>query len=423
MYQTLEISPGVTLRCIQNSRFKQGVLSVQFLRPMDKEEAALNALIPDVLLRGCAAAPDLQQITARLDDLYGASVGALLRRIGDYQTTGLACGFIEDRFALPGDRVLEPMIKFLGQLLLEPVTEKGGFYREYVSGEKKNLISALEAQLSDKQAYASGKLLKNMCRGDSFAVPRLGGIAQVRRITAAAAYAHYQKVLRESPVEIFYVGTASMERVAALLQPIFHRIPREVSALPPQTALKPAVESHKSETMDIAQAKIAMGFVTPITNADPRFAAMQLLNTIFGAGMTSKLFVQVREKRSLCYAIGSGYYSSKGLVTVHAGIDTARFEETKAAVLEQLNACQRGEISQQELDAAKAAVLSGLRAVYDGPGAMESFFSTTAISGVDRSPERYAEEVWAVQIEDVVAAANTLRFHSSFFLKGEGQHE
>jgi hypothetical protein len=203
MYQTLEISHGVTLRCIQNSRFKQGVLSIQFLRPMDKEEAALNALLPDVLLRGCAAAPDLQQITARLDDLYGASVGALVRRIGDYQTTGLACGFIEDRFALPGDRVLEPMIKFLGQLLLEPVTEKGGFCREYVSGEKKNLISALEAQLSDKQAYASGKLLKNMCRGDSFAVPRLGGIAQVRRITAAAAYAHYQKVLRESPVEIF----------------------------------------------------------------------------------------------------------------------------------------------------------------------------------------------------------------------------
>ena len=127
MYQTFEISPGVTLRCIQSNRFKQGVLSVQFLRPMCREEAALNALIPDVLLRGCKVAPDLQQITARLDDLYGASVGALVRRIGDYQTTGLACGFIEDRFAMPGDRVLEPMIEFLGQLLLEPVTEMALF--------------------------------------------------------------------------------------------------------------------------------------------------------------------------------------------------------------------------------------------------------------------------------------------------------
>ena len=419
MYQTLEIAPGVRLHCLHSSRFKQGVLSVQFLRRMDKNEAALNALVPDILLRGCQSAPDLQSITARLDDLYGASVGAQVRRIGDYQTTGLACGFIDDRFALPGDRVLEPMIRFLGQLLLQPVTEKGSFCREYVSGEKKNLISALEAQLSDKQAYASGKLLKYMCRGDSFEVPRLGGIPQVKRITAAAAYDHYQKVLQESPVEIFYVGAAPAMQVADLLMPIFARLPRRVQPLPPQTILQPAKESHRSETMDISQAKLAMGFVTEITNRDTRFAAMQLLNTIFGAGMTSKLFVQVREKKSLCYAIGSGYYSSKGLVTVHAGIDTGRFEETKAAILDQLTACQNGEITQQELENARQTVLSGLRAVYDGPGAMESYFSTAALSGLERSPEQYAEEIRVVTLSEVVEAAETVRFHSSFFLKGE----
>ncbi len=420
MYQSVELFPGVALRCIQSSRFKQGVLSLQFLRPMSREEAALNALLPDILLRGCSAAPDLQRITARLDDLYGASVGAQVRRIGDYQTTGLACGFIEDRFALPGDRVLEPMVEFMGQLLLEPVTEKGAFCREYVSGEKKNLISALEAQLSDKQAYAVGKLLKNMCRGDSFAVPRLGGIPQVRKVTAKGLYDHYQKVLRESPVEIFYVGTADVDRVAALLRPIFARLPREnVLTLPPQTALTPARPSHKSEKMDISQAKLAMGFVTPITSADPRFAAMQLFNSIFGAGMTSKLFVQLREMRGLCYAIGSAYYAGKGLLTVSAGIDSSRVEETKEAVLQQLQLCREGHISQQELDNAKAAVLSGLRAVYDSPGAMESFFSTTALSGLNRSPERYAQEIRAVTVADVVAAAGSVGFHSSFFLEGE----
>ena len=422
MYQTLELFPGVTLRCMQSSRFKQGVLSVQFLRPMCREEAALNALLPDILLRGCESAPDLQQITARLDDLYGAAVGAQVRRIGDYQTTGLACGFIEDRFALPGDRVLEPMVEFLGQLLLCPVTERGGFCREYVRSEKKNLIAALEAQLSDKQAYASGKLLKNMCKGDSYAVPRLGEIAQVKKITAASAYAHYKKVLAESPVEIFYVGAASIDQVAQLLTPVFSKLERAVQELPPQTALTPAAPSHKMQTMEVSQAKLAMGFVTPITGEDPRFAAMQLLNTIFGAGMTSKLFVQVREKKGLCYAIGSGYYSSKGLITVHAGIDSDRVEEAKAAVLEQLQACQAGQITQQELENAKAAVLSGLRAVYDSPGAMESFFSTSILSGMGRTPERYADEIRAVQISDVVESAKTVRFHSSFFLRGE-QHE
>lgn len=422
MVEILELFPGITLRCIRTDRFKQGVLSVQFVRQMCREEAAMNALIPEILLRGCEAAPDLRQITARLDDLYGAAVGAQVRRVGDCQTTGLGCRFIEDRFAMTGDRVLEPMVEFLGQLLMTPVKENGSFSREFVCSEKRNLISALEAQRNDKQAYASGKLLKNMCRGDSFAVPRLGEISDVRRITARSAYAHYQKILQESPVEVFYVGSASAERVAALLRPLFGQLQRHVVPLPPRSAFVPGKKSRRSEVMEVAQAKLAMGFVTPITYEDPQFAAMQLCNSIFGAGMTSKLFMNVREKRSLCYAIGSGYYGSKGLMTVSAGIDTCRFEETVQAILQQLSACRQGDITPQELAAAKESVLSGLRAIYDSPGAMESFFSTAAISGLNRTPERYAEEIRAVTVEDVVAAAKTVTFHSSFFLKG-ADHE
>ena len=73
MNQTLSLGPGIRLRCIPDSRFKQGCLSVQLVRPMAKEEAAMNALLPAVLLRGSRLHPDIRSITGRLDDLYGAS--------------------------------------------------------------------------------------------------------------------------------------------------------------------------------------------------------------------------------------------------------------------------------------------------------------------------------------------------------------
>ena len=98
MYETYFLPGGITLRCIRAERFKQSCLSVQLLRPMKKEEAALNALLPAVLLRGSKNYPDLKRITEKLDDLYGASVGTLVRRIGDYQSTGFYCGFIDDRY-------------------------------------------------------------------------------------------------------------------------------------------------------------------------------------------------------------------------------------------------------------------------------------------------------------------------------------
>lgn len=422
MLETIELFPGIRLHCIQSDRFKQGVLSIYFLRPMRREEAAKNALIPEILLRGCQTAPDLRQITARLDDLYGASVSAQVRRLGNVQTVGMSCYFVDDRFALPGDRVLEPMADFLKQMLTAPVLENGCFCREFVSGEKRNLISAIEAQRNDKQAYAVAKLLENMCKGDDFSVPRLGEISQVRKLTAQAVFDHYRQLLRESPVEIFYVGAASAQQVAQWMSTFFADVERGAVIVPQKKPFVPAKPSHRSQRQDIAQGKLAMGFVTPITHDDSRFAAMQVCNNIFGAGMNSKLFANLREKRSLCYVIGSGFYSSKGLMTVHAGIDTCRFEETRDGVLEQLELCKQGQISQQEMTAAKEMALSGLRSVYDSPGAMEMYFSSSVIGGMDRTPETHIAEIQAVTMEDVVDAARTVTYHSSFFLKG-ADHE
>lgn len=418
MYQTLSLFPGVTLRAIQSDRFKQGVLSIAFLRPMCAQEAACNALIPAVLLRGCEQAPDLRRITARLDDLYGASVSAQVSRIGDCQTTGFLCSFIDDRFAMPGDRVLEPMIELVGQLLLHPLREADGFCAKYVRGEKRNLIAALEARRNDKQVYATDRLIRTMCRGDSFAVPRLGTVSAVRRISAPAAYAHYQTLLHESPIEIFYVGSADAERVAAAFRPIFAHLRRTVAPFAPRGEFVPARESHRTEVMDIAQGKLAMGFVTPITDRDPRFAAMQLCNAVFGAGQTSKLFMQVREKSALCYDIGSSYYASKGVVLVHAGTDSARADEVRQAVCRQLEECQTGNITQEELENARETFLSALRTVYDSPEAIRSYFASWAVNDTHRTPEQYARELCAVTLADVVDAARTLRLHSSFTLKG-----
>ncbi len=419
MQETLEILPGIRLRCCKASRFKQAALSIQFVSPMAEETAALNALLPAVLLRGCRAYTDIQPITEHLDDLYGASVGALVRRIGDYQTTGLYCGFIEDRFALAGDEILAPMIDFARQLLLEPLMEDGAFCNEFVESEKKNLISTIESQRSDKRAYAAARLLENMCAGDSYAIPRLGTVPQVQAIDREKLYVHYRKLLRESPVELFYVGSGEAEQVAALLRPVFAPLERSVLPIPAQTAFRGGTGSHESESMEVAQGKLCLGFTTPITNQDSRFAAMQLCNSIFGGGMQNKIFNRIREELSLCYEIASGYYGSKGILTVGAGIDFDKREAVQAEILGQLQAMQTGSISQQELAAAKESILSSLRAIFDSPGAVESFFSTAALSGLGRDPQQYGRQIQAVTVQDVVEAACSISLHSSFFLKGD----
>ncbi|MBQ6720106.1 MAG: insulinase family protein [Oscillospiraceae bacterium] len=421
MIKTIELSPGIELRCCRDSRFKQGCLSFQIVRPMLADENAMNALVPSILLRGTRRYGDLRAITGRLDELYGAAVSTIVRRVGDYQTTGLYCSFMDDRFALPGDAVLEPMLAFLTELLLDSPLEDGGFLPAFVESEKKNLIATIESELNDKRAYAMGKLLRTMCREDAFGLPRLGETAQVAAIDPVQLYTHYRKILRESQIQIFYVGSAEDRTVAELLQPLLQRLERSFVPLAPQTPFRPCQGVDTVETMEVSQGKLCMGFTSPITNRMKEFPAMQVLNTIFGSGMTSKLFLNIREKMSLCYSIGSGYYGTKGIVTVSAGIDFDKEEVTREAVLRQLQACQEGDISEEELTAARQAILSSLRAVHDSPSGIEGYYATAALSGMGLAPAEYMAAVEAVTKAQVVAAANSLRLHTTYFLKGGSQ--
>jgi predicted Zn-dependent peptidase len=313
------------------------------------------------------------------------------------------------------------VIRFLGELLLTPKLDDGGFDRDFVSGEKKNLIATIESELNDKRAYAMGKLLRTMCRADSFGVPRLGDKERVAEIDAKTLYTHYRRILRESAIELFYVGSCDGAQVAALLKDMLAPVDRAYEALHAQTAFHDGGSSEAEEQMDTAQSVLCMGFVTPITSASSNFAAMQVLNVIFGGGMTSKLFQQVREKRSLCYAIGSGYYASKGIMTVSAGIDREKRDEVHQEVLNQLDACRRGEITEKELQAAKDQVALALRTVCDNPSRLDDFHLGNAVLGREVTPEELRVQNDALTAADLADAANALTLDTVFFLRGEAE--
>ena len=418
MIHTFELFPGVTLRCYPDDRFKHSCLSLQLVRPMCREEAAFNALLPAVLLRGCGSCPDLRDITLRLDDLYGASVGTLVRRVGDYQTTGFFASFVEDRYAMEGDAVLAPMVAFLGELLLDPVLEEGVFLRDFVEGEKKNLISTIESQLNDKRAYAMEQMMRRMCKEDTFGLSRLGEKEDVAAITPETLFDHYQKILGTSRIDVFYVGSAPAQQVADLVKALLGDIPRNYVNLPEQTGFHTCPGGSYEEQMEVSQGKLCMGFTSPVTIRDEGFVAMQLLNMIFGGGMTSKLFMHIREKLSLCYAIGSGYHGAKGIFSVSAGIDSGKKDQVQEEILKQLEACRRGEISQEELNAAKQALRASLLSTPDAPASLEGYYASAALSGLLLTPEAYITAVEQVTVEQVAEAARLLELHTVYFLKG-----
>ncbi len=417
MTTNIVLSPGVTLRVLPTDKFKTACFSINFLREHTKEDAPLDALLPSVLLRATEKYPDIQKITMRLDELYGASFGTLVRRKGDVKLTGFYADFIEDDFLPDGENVFQNMVDFAEEVLLHPYLENGCFCERYVEGEKQNLINAIDANLNDKRAYAVRKMLGIMCKNEAYGIPRLGYSKDVVSITTPQLWAHYQQVLSTSRVEIFYAGRQSPEKVADAFRPLFKNREAHFPALATKVVSEVTEVKEISEAMDITQGKLVIGLRSGITGESCEYASMLLLNAVYGAGMTSKLFNNVREKLSLCYYASSSFDKYNGVMLISSGIAFENYEPAKQAILGELDACKRGEITNEELALAKSQVLSSLKMAMDAPNRLDDYYIGMAIKNCDDIPV-LMEQIAALGVKELSETAQKLKLDTIFFLKG-----
>lgn len=174
------------------------------------------------------------------------------------------------------------------------------------------------------------------------------------------------------------------------------------------------------DNLDVNQGKLILGFRTGGGFQDVSTVAKGLLfNAIFGGTTNSKLFLHVREKLSLCYFANSSLAQNKGLLQVYSGVEFSNFQKAAEEILAQLSACQKGEISPDELEAARRSVVGSLRTTLDAQGRLEEYWLNRAVSGTRFAPEELAEAVKAVSREDVVQVAQRVQLDSVYTLRGK----
>ena len=418
MNHRTEILPGVYLTAVQSDKFKTGCFSLNLLRPMKKEEAAANALIPSVLLRGSETCPDIASISAKLDELYGASVGTLVRKKGEVQLVGFYCDYVQDEYV--DEPVFAPVMAFLAELLLNPRLENGAFPEAVVDSEKLNLENAMLSRINDKRTYAASQLIRTMCAGQPYGIPRIGEPEDLKNITAKSLYAHYWDLLATSRVELFYMGSLSPEAVTKVLQAALAELPRAEVFVPVGTTPAPQARpvQEKTERLDVTQGKLSLGFFTDITAKDPRYPALVLAATVFGGGATSKLFTNVREKMSLCYYASASFEKFKGVLSVSSGVEFSKLETAKTEILRQLEACKAGDITDNELESARGYLVSDLKIAMDSPGRLDDYYMGQILLEQDGTMQDLASAIARVTKQEAAEAIQALRLDTIYALEG-----
>lgn len=417
------LADHVDLLTVRTDKFKTGVFSVTLSVPLAAETATENALIGDVLYRGSRNHPDIESISLATDELFGASVGPSVRQRGESQCIGFSASFIDDRYALDGTAVLEPVLDLVGELLLDPATEHEIFLEEYVRSEGANLADLIRGRINDKRGWSIFRLTQLMCEGEPYALDKFGDAERAERITAEQLWVRYQSLLREARVIFYYGGSAPQERVEKAVRAAFAPLlsPRSIE-------LSCLVKKHPdgdvrefTEQMDVTQGKLALGFRTGgITAGHPEFPTLLVCNALYGGSSNSRLFLHVREKLSLCYYAGSMLDKLKGLMVVSSGVEFEKMDVAKAEILAQLDAVRQGDFGEDELLSAKRAIIASLQTCLDSQGRMEDHWVTQLLSGGGEcGPDALIGPVECVTAEDVSRAARRLQLDTIYYLKGK----
>ena len=426
-FNRTELMPGVFLSHLRSDKFKTACMSVTLLTQLRRETAAMNAVIPFVLRRGTTRYSDMEQLSRRMDELYGAAVEPVVRRIGEIQCIGFYGSFPEPDYLPGGEALLGDTCALMAQLLLDPATRGGLLLPQYVDSEREKLLYIIRSRVNDKRRYALMRCIEEMCCYEDFAVSQFGSESEAENIHYKKLTRHYRELIQTCPVEIFYCGKTDFKAVSAAMRDAFSAMPRGEIDYDIGTDLRMnAVEDHVrfvEEEMDVTQGKLVLGFRLGECMEEPDIPALYVFNAVYGSGATSKLFMNVREKLSLCYYASSAVSLHKGIMLVSSGIEFDKLDAARDEILAQLDSVRRGEITDDELRSAKKSVASDLRAVQDSIGELEGFYLSQALDGLDYGPAELAALAEDVTKEDVQAIAESIECDLIYFLKGSGEED
>ena len=409
----ININKNVDIYMLPAEKFKTFSVSFHFLTELKSETITKNAILPFILKLGSKKYPDMLTINRKLQELYGGIFDCRVRKRGDLHLIEFSFEFLAPSYSDEGQ--LDNCIDFMKEVLLNPLTKNDSFDNKILDREKENLIDYINGIINDKREYTSVRLTEEMFEGDAYGLFEYGKLSDLNDINGEELYCHYKNIIEKAPLIIFISGDINERKFIDKFECLLKTEKQDISYgdIYRKNLKAPKITE---ENANIVQGKFALGFKTDITPNSREYYSLSLFNSIFGSGPHSKLFLNVREKMSLCYYVYSRLDRFKGIMTVGIGTDKENFKKAYDEILNQLNKCKNGEISEDEIDFAKKYIISILKQAGDNIYGIAEFSLTGILAKAPIETEEYIEIIENLTLEDMINAAKNIKLQTEYYL-------
>lgn len=411
---------GYSLTTIKTDKFKTNLISVSFQSEINRKTVTERSLLPYVLRSATEKYPSKKEINAYLESLYGASLSTTVEKRGKTHNVKFYLSLANEKFLGNREPLLEEGVELLKEVILNPLIVNGAFKEQVVEVEKRLLKEYIESIYDDKVSYALQKLVENMCKGEVFSTNSIGYVEDLNRINGQTLMSAYQQMLNENQISITVVGDIEHEKVYEIFKNHFDFQHRSINLTVIDSEDKEINDIQViKEEQDIAQGKLNIGYRTHTRIGDEDYLPLLVFNGMFGGYAHSKLFMNVREKASLCYYCASRLDNYKGVMYVYSGIESENYEKAVKIIDEQLKDMIAGNFTDKEIKLAKKSLINSKLESMDQASGMMAHEALNKLLKEPLTVEEWVNEVNSVTAEQIVSVAKKIKEDTIFFLTGK----
>ena len=423
----INIKDNIDLCMIKTEKFKMSRLSISFITEADKTLSPMRKLMFSTIMRGSKKYPTVAIINRELDELYGSTVVYKRSTDGDRHIFTFVCEMLDEKYVYKNDNVniLGGTLEILKDILENPICDDDGLISaDFVESEKRLACDAIKARENDQRSYSASKCKRLMFEGQKCGYSIRGDEEIINSITREELTRCHKEIFSDSKIHCFYIGSKSEEEICDSLKYLFSSIDSSGNIEGGYTPFISDREcAYHEETKPVSQGRLNIGMRVGTVMGDDDYYATSIFNEIFGGSSISKLFMNVREKKSLCYYCSSVYMISKGVIFVACGIKSQNKDAAYDEIMRQLDEMKKGNFTDADITTAKKQLYNALKQVNDSPSGLESYYYRRNMANIPYTPEESIKLIEKVTKEDIIRVAEKVFVDTVYFLCGTEEEE
>ena len=342
-----------TLYYIKSNKFKTISLKTIFISDREEKDETRLKLLSNVLIRSNNNYKNEIEYSKKFIELYNPSI-SINTTFSNFKSFNYSISFLNEKFT--EKNMNKKTIDFYYDNLFNPNVSDDSFEKTNFKLSYKVIESYYRREEENPSNKAYKRAIKNVTNDFRIKKSSNGNIDDLKEIDETNLYKYYKSLFKKSKVNVFLTGDINEDVINAISDNLKDKVfDNKEYNLKYYTPKKVDKEKEIVEIDDNNQSTLLM-FYNLINLTDyERHYVLPIFNTIFGNGFDSRLFKNIREKKSLCYSINSTYYLFDDLLYIYAGISKENYENVVKYIKEEFNKIKKN-ITNKELNESKRII-------------------------------------------------------------------